>query len=284
MQKRTNETVDIDKIKGFLENTLTKLKKETDIETLETLTKIKRVYKKTVPFWLRNYVASYLINEILGVTGNKGGRGYANFSQNNKRGSFNKIQPTPSPATHNGDNITKTIITTQKKSPRFNDTHKKFILDPNMTRNIFINVGKMRHVFSSDIVSLLTDVAGLDKDRIGDIKVFGKCTYVELLTDDGEVAIEKLSGYEFKHIKLSVCWSKNPDRSYHKPSFAKEIVIKLGDKNTAETNKTNATTLVANDVKVVTTSQEKNNDAITSTNTQNQSMTAGSDNNNIVKK
>lgn len=233
-----DKRVDVDKIKGFLENTLNKLKTESDIETL---TSIKKVYKKTVPFWLRSYVASFLIDEILGCTKEGGAQVQKKFDSGRviKSKFARKNDTTAAPnnktfgkALHN-DGALKTTIITGKK-----DSRAKATLDPAKTKNIFISIGKMRRIFPRDIMGLLYGVAKIDKGYIGAIKIFSNYTFVELDEDMAQVAIDKLSGYEYKHTTLTVDWAKGGEKDHKKQDSSREIVIKLGDKSDTATQKT----------------------------------------------
>lgn len=228
MQEK-RENIDEDKIKGFLENTLKKLKTEADIDTL---TKVKKIYKRTVPFWLRSYVASYLIDEVLGVTG-----GAIKGHPRRDGGGFPKERREERSARAAATNTNLTQKNTADNTNK--GAGAKAI--PN-AKTIFISMGKNRRLFPRDIMGLLINVGGLEKSAIGNIKILSNCTFVELSESDAKSAIERLSGYEYKHTTLAVDWGhegervpesaikQRAERARNIKPHTKEIVVKLGDK------------------------------------------------------
>jgi hypothetical protein len=74
--------------------------------------------------------------------------------------------------------------------------------------SIFISIGKNRRVYPRDLVGILIAIAGLDRERIGDIKVLANYSFVQLYKDDAQQAIEKLNGYDYRGRKLAVSYSR----------------------------------------------------------------------------
>ena len=71
--------------------------------------------------------------------------------------------------------------------------------------------GKNRRVYPRDLVGLLIAVGGIDRERIGDIKVLANYSFVQLYTEDCQTAIDKLNGYDYRGRKLVVSFSKQKD-------------------------------------------------------------------------
>ena len=84
-------------------------------------------------------------------------------------------------------------------------------IDPAMASTIFISIGRNRRVFPRDLVGLLVSVAGLDRDRIGEIRVLANYSFVQLFSEDSEKAISMLNGYDYRGRKLVVSYSKLKD-------------------------------------------------------------------------
>ncbi|UKI53327.1 MAG: DbpA RNA binding domain-containing protein [Treponema sp.] len=59
-------------------------------------------------------------------------------------------------------------------------------IDPELAATIFISIGRNRRVFPRDLVGLLVGGAGLDRDRIGDIRVLANYSFVQLFKEDAE--------------------------------------------------------------------------------------------------
>jgi hypothetical protein len=63
-------------------------------------------------------------------------------------------------------------------------------------------------VFPRDLVGLLVSVAGLERERIGEIRVLANYSFIQLFTEDCEKAISALNGYDYRGRKLSVSYSR----------------------------------------------------------------------------
>ncbi|MBQ5998780.1 MAG: DbpA RNA binding domain-containing protein, partial [Treponema sp.] len=72
-------------------------------------------------------------------------------------------------------------------------------------------IGRNRRVFPRDLVGLLVGAAGLDRDRIGDIRVLANYSFVQLFAEDAEKAIAALNNYEYRGRSLSVSYSRQKD-------------------------------------------------------------------------
>ena len=58
---------------------------------------------------------------------------------------------------------------------------------------------------------MLISAAGLERDRIGEIKVLANYSFVQLFKEDAEKAISVLNGYDYRGRKLVVSYSKMKD-------------------------------------------------------------------------
>ena len=74
--------------------------------------------------------------------------------------------------------------------------------------SIFISIGKNRRVYPRDLVGVLIAIAGIDRDRIGDIKVLANYSFVQLYAADAQVVIDKMNGYDYRGRKLVVSYSR----------------------------------------------------------------------------
>ena len=84
-------------------------------------------------------------------------------------------------------------------------------IDPALASTIFISIGRNRRVFPRDLVGLLISVAGLERDRIGDIRVLANYSFVQLFSEDAEKTIAALNGYDYRGRKLAVSYSRQKD-------------------------------------------------------------------------
>lgn len=197
---RKETEIDFDRIAEFLKASVQQVKTQEDVDTLIQL---KKVFKKNVPFTLRGYLAAYLLKVASG----------------NARRPF---VPRPGREGFSRDGFSK-----ENYHSRREDSHREFNsstegearheprprveIDPALATTIFIGIGRNRRVFPRDLVGLLISVAGLDRDRIGDIRVLANYSFVQLFTEDADKAINALNGYDYRGRKLSVSYSRQKD-------------------------------------------------------------------------
>lgn len=191
----------------FLEFATNKVKTQEDIDTLEELRKL---FKKNVPLTVRKYVMAYLLKEALkhnhsfssnsNKKNERNDRNFRNERNEKKQKDFQK----PAEKSYTKPAATETTEAPAEERPR----HERVIIAPEDATSIFLSIGRNRRVYPRDLVGLLIGVGGLNRERIGDIKVLANYSFVQLYTTDCEQAIEKLNGYEYRGRKLTVSYSK----------------------------------------------------------------------------
>lgn len=195
MYKRDQE-INLDAVAEFLKDTVVKVK---TTEDADVLTELKKVFKKNVPLTLRSYVAAYLVKESA--------RHYRPSNRNQRRDfRDNTKSRNERPAREQRAVSEETRTPAEERQPR-----PRVQIDPNMAATIFISIGRNRRVFPRDLVGLLVSVAGLDRDRIGDIRVLANYSFVQLFSEDSEKAINALNGYDYRGRKLAVSYSRQKD-------------------------------------------------------------------------
>lgn len=189
-------------VASFLENATEKVKSTEDVDTLASLVKL---FKKNVPFSLRKYVIAYMLKELL-----KNYRSYNNHrnERNDRNDRNNKKSNESKAAKHQArtEKATEPVAIDSEKEER--PHHPRVEIPADQATSIFISIGKNRRVFPRDLVGILISIAGLDRERIGDIKVLANYSFVQLYTDDAPQAIEKLNGYDYRGRKLAVSYSR----------------------------------------------------------------------------
>jgi hypothetical protein len=96
----------------------------------------------------------------------------------------------------------------QSKQP-----HRHTIIDDALATTIFVSIGKNRRVFPRDLVTLLMQTAGLEQDRIGEIRVLDNYSFVQLFSEDTDAVIAALNGHEYRGRTLSVSYSRKKEES-----------------------------------------------------------------------
>jgi len=198
---KRNFEVNEEQTAAFLENAVNNVRADVDIDSLAELIKL---FKKNVPFSLRKYVAAYLLREALkhdhSFRGNRFDRNDKNRNKKNEARE-NRAENTK-PA--------KPAAETPAEAPAAEERqpHPRVEIPEDQATTIFISIGRNRRVFPRDLVSLLINAGGLDRERIGNIKILANYSFVQLYTEDTEKAIAALNDYEYRGRKLSVNLSR----------------------------------------------------------------------------
>ncbi len=187
--------IDEEKAAEFLENAVEKILTEEDIDTLVELGKL---FKKNVPLSRRKYVIAYMLKESLKHfhSFGRGGRNNRNDSRRNR--DFKNEYKTEYRQPVEG------AATEAEERPR----HPRVEIDPDKATSIFVSIGKNRRVYPRDLVGLIVAVGGIDRERIGDIKVLANYSFVQLYTEDCQTVIDKLNGYNYRGRSLAVSFSR----------------------------------------------------------------------------
>ena len=194
MSFRKENEIDMDQLAAFLKDAVETVKTQ---ENPDLLNDIKKVYKKNVPFTLRSYVAAYLTKQC--GTHFRPRREFYNdrknrdYRKDNQKVDFKQNKSVEETTSEN----------TESRTP-----HPRVQIDEALATTIFVGIGRNRRVYPRDLVGLLISVAGLERDRIGDIRVLANYSFVQLFTEDSDKAINALNGYEYRGRKLSVSYSR----------------------------------------------------------------------------
>lgn len=187
-----NSEIDLENLQDFLQNVVEKVKNQEDPDLLN---KVKKVYKKTVPFSMRLYVASYLAKEAQ--------KTYRGRYRSGKKDFYDSKSKSRTDRSTYKDRKPLSENSFEERQPRV-----RVQIDPSVGATIFISIGRNRHVYPRDLVGMLISAAGLERDRIGEIKVLANYSFVQLYTKDAQTAIDKLNGYDYRGRKLAVSYSR----------------------------------------------------------------------------
>ncbi|MCR5217927.1 DbpA RNA binding domain-containing protein [Treponema sp.] len=179
--------VNEEQITALLEDTLRSVENAGE-EEVKALNAIKKLFKK-VPFSRRKYVTAMLVKQAI-----LSGRASRFARKDDRRGRYEQ----------HGENRSKFEAPAGEKFERA----PRVRIDKEVSTSIFVSVGKYSHVYKKDIVGLLVSVANLDHDRIGDIRLFPKYSFVQLYKEDCQKVIDALNGYEYRGRKLSVDYAQ----------------------------------------------------------------------------
>ena len=192
-------------LEDFLKNATDKVRTSENVDLLSDLNKL---FKKNVPLTVRKYVIAYLLKEALKHYHPFNGR-RERFERNdrNERNGRNNRQERNNfrqERTERPEETVETPAATEEERPR----HPRVEIPEDQATSIFISIGKNRRVYPRDLVGILIAIAGIDRERIGDIKVLANYSFVQLYTEDAQTAIDKLNGYDYRGRKLAVSYSR----------------------------------------------------------------------------
>jgi len=197
-------------LEDFLKNATDKVRTSENVDLLSDLNKL---FKKNVPLTVRKYVIAYLLKEALKHYHPFNGR-RERFERNdrNERNGRNNRQERNNfrqERTERPEETVETPAATEEERPR----HPRVEIPEDQATSIFISIGKNRRVYPRDLVGILIAIAGIDRERIGDIKVLANYSFVQLYTEDAQTAIDKLNGYDYRGRKLAVSYSRQKSDS-----------------------------------------------------------------------
>ena len=195
-----------EQVADFLQNAVEKVRTSEDVDVLAQLSKL---FKKNVSLTVRKYVIALMLKESL-----KHYRFFGNKVRNDK---FSRTERND--RNDRRDNHSRNEYKTSFRQEKTEDEaaaetteerprHPRVEIPEADAISIFISIGKNRRVYPRDLVGSLIAIAGLDRERIGDIKVLANYSFVQLYKDDAQQAIDKLNGYDYRGRKLAVSYSR----------------------------------------------------------------------------
>ncbi|MDE5899410.1 MAG: DbpA RNA binding domain-containing protein [Treponemataceae bacterium] len=203
--------IDMEAVASFLQDAVYRVKNQ---ENPDLLNDIKKVFKKNVPFSLRMYVAAYLVKEM--QKNYRGGYRSQRRDFRDPKQKFSRERPMrerkPMGEEYNS--------VQEERQPR-----PRIQIDPAVAATIFISIGRNRRVFPRDLVGLLVSVAGIDRDRIGDIRVLANYSFIQLFAEDSEKAISALNGYDYRGRKLAVSYSRQREEGAEESAAAEPSYV-----------------------------------------------------------
>ena len=188
-----------EQLEEFLQSATNRVRTTENVDLLSDLNKL---FKKNVPLTVRKYVIAYLLKEAL--------KHYHPFNkrhdrfERNERNDRNRSNNNEKSFRQERQAASSETASTEEEHPR----HPRVEIPESEATSIFVSIGKNRRVYPRDLVGILIAIAGIDRERIGDIKVLANYSFVQLYTSDAQTAIDKLNGYEYRGRKLAVSYSR----------------------------------------------------------------------------
>ena len=166
---------DWDALGSYLQEIVTSIKSDTNIDELD---RFRKEFRKNVSFWMRSYVAAYLIRQNTKGQLRMPGKPAPPRPQNNMASS-----PAPSaPPTTSRD----------LKEPV----------------SLFFGAGRSRRAGPRDVVSTLMQTGLVAKEEIGDIKILENYSFVDVERSKADALIASLESATHRGRPLKVNYAK----------------------------------------------------------------------------
>ena len=171
------------------------------IENIDILTDLNKLFKKNVPLTVRKYVIAYMLKESL--------KHYHSFGRDSRRDRNERNEKNiRNRNTGRNEQAVTSAAENSEQTSEERPRHPRVEIPEAEATSIFISIGKNRRVYPRDLVGILIAVGGIDRERIGDIKVLANYSFVQLYSSDAQTAIDKLNGYDYRGRKLAVSYSR----------------------------------------------------------------------------
>jgi hypothetical protein len=160
----------------------------------DELERLKKLIKKNVPFTLRGYFMAYLLREAMA-----GGYRPENRPQRQPRAprpQQQAEQASPAPQAE-GEQAEESA----ERAPR----EQKPL--PEGARTLYLNIGKMKRLYSKELSQIFQDKLGITRDDIYSIRIHDKYSFVAMSQENCEKAIAQMNGMDIKGRTVSVSYS-----------------------------------------------------------------------------
>ena len=151
----------------------------TDPDELES---IKKIVKQNVPFTRRGYFAAVVLKMLMEKPQRKERPQKENKSERFEKKSVEKKTSSPSPA--------PIAENKEEKQP----TRERVI--PEGAKTLYLNVGKMKHLYAKNLSILLQKELGITRDDIYSLRVHDKYSFITMSEENCNKAIEKINGMD----------------------------------------------------------------------------------------
>lgn len=151
----------------------------TDPDELES---IKKTVKQNVPFTRRGYFAAAVLKMLMEKPQRKERPQKEIKSERFEKKSVEKKTPSPSPA--------PIAENKEEKQP----TRERVI--PEGAKTLYLNVGKMKHLYAKNLSILLQKELGVTRDDIYSLRVHDKYSFITMSEENCNKAIEKINGMD----------------------------------------------------------------------------------------
>lgn len=175
------KVLDEETLKNAIEVVMDKINTCTDPEELE---KIKKIIKKNVPFTRRGYFSAVILREML------------SSHPKEKKNERNTRVLREDKRTKNNQPL---------KSHE--ESEKKERVIPEGAKTLYLNVGKMKHLYAKNLSILLQKELGIKREDIYLLRVHDKYSFITMSEENCEKAIRALNGKDINGREAQLSYS-----------------------------------------------------------------------------
>lgn len=172
MDKETNVLSEEERLSVKIEEILAKINSDPNPEELE---KLKKIIKKKVPFTRRSYFAAMLLKMLTSAPERR------ERAPREKKREFPKREAVKEAA---------------PKAAAEKPAEKPEKVLPADARTLYLNIGKMKHLYGKDLSKLLQAELSITREDIYSLRVHDKYSFITMSEENCNKAIEKLNGRE----------------------------------------------------------------------------------------
>ncbi len=155
-------------------------------ENPDEIEAIRKTIRQSVPFTRRGYFSAMLLKELLSAPKN-GPRGERNERKERKE------RPNTEKEMKNGVSGSET------------ESEKKPL--PEDAKTLYLNVGKMKHLYAKNLSLLLQKELGITRDDIYSLRVHDKYSFITMSEENCEKAISLLNGRDINGREAQINYS-----------------------------------------------------------------------------
>lgn len=201
---RQNREINLEQAAAYLQEVVSRVKSNPD--EFEAL---RKAFKKNVPLTMRSWVAAYLLRNSSGSIAHFGFR--KEREENRSEREFSRRTSQREEVAGSAESVSENTSSASVSAEQPKERFTRVEIAPEQAASIFVGVGRNRRVYPRDLVGLFISVAGIEKERIGNISVLANYSFVQLYKEDADKAISALNGYNFRGRPLSVSYSRQRD-------------------------------------------------------------------------
>jgi len=218
-----NMTVNEDQILSFLQDTVARIRIDEDPVELNVY---RRLFRKGVPLTLRSYFAAWILKQLqsgqrIQLDTSRSGNGRSaspdRRGRQDRQGRMtegrSKRDAQSSRQDRQNQRTEKANRPEESRTAEVRVAEPRPVLPESEATTLFVSIGRNRRVYPRDLVALVVQTAGIDRDHIGEIRVLDNYSFVQVLTVDAEAVIAALNEFEYRGRRLAVSYSRKREEA-----------------------------------------------------------------------